>query len=254
MKDWEIAARKFIDECEFKDDIDAVFLTGSYATGNADEFSDIDLYIVLNDAVNYRQRGNRRVDGFLVEYFANPMRQIRKYIDTNHENVRTTEVNMILGGRLIFSKNSTANELIDYCQQKTTTPFAKMSEFHIKTGLYHFWNNYDELSRAHAYQAPDFAIQFYHFIQNAMELYSRYTCSPIPSYHNLHRWITDAEYFAKYGLPAHNDPDFLEIIRKSYNCVDTDAMLDLSKELYAYVTNKMGGFDIDNFTLHSPCD
>jgi len=49
MKKWEIAARKFIDSCSFKDEIEAVFLTGSNACGNADEFSDIDLYIVLSD-------------------------------------------------------------------------------------------------------------------------------------------------------------------------------------------------------------
>jgi len=250
-KPWEVAAKKFVDSCDFKDDIEAVFLTGSYAFGNADDFSDIDLYIVLNDSVDWRQRGNRRIDGFLVEYFANPSRQIKKYIDTNYENVRTTEINMILGGIVIFNKNSAADELIDYCRQKIATDFPEMTEFSIKTGLYFLWCNYDELRRAYAYQTPDFKMQFYRFVQHAFELYSRYICSPVPSYYKLYNWLTNDEYRRKYGLATHKDPDFLELVKSSFENKNTEAMLDLSKTVYAYITDKMGGFDIDNFEFRS---
>ena len=37
MEKWEAAARKFIGQCEFYNDIEAVFLTGSYAAGSADK-------------------------------------------------------------------------------------------------------------------------------------------------------------------------------------------------------------------------
>lgn len=42
MEKWEIAARKFVEQCGLYKDIEAVFLTGSYAAGNADKYSDID--------------------------------------------------------------------------------------------------------------------------------------------------------------------------------------------------------------------
>jgi len=254
MEKWELAAREFIDLCDFKADIETVFLTGSRATGNADGFSDIDLLIVLNDTVDWRQRGNKRVDGYLVEYFANPMRQIKRYIDAGYDNVRLTDINMILGGNVIYGGCSTANELIEYCRQKLMAPFPNMDEFKIKTGLYILWNNFDELSRACAYHAPDFTMHFYKFTQYAFELYSRYTRSPVPSYHNLHRWLTDDDYFNNYGLAAHNDPEFIKIIKIVFDCLDTKSMHDLSKTVYTYVANKMGGFDIDNFVLRSKCD
>ena len=70
MEKWEAAARKFIKQCGFYNEIEAAFLTGSYAAGNADKYSDIDLYIVLSEDVTWRERGNKRFDGFLIEYFA----------------------------------------------------------------------------------------------------------------------------------------------------------------------------------------
>jgi len=254
MEKWEHVARSFIDLCRFKKDIDAVFLTGSYVFGNADEFSDIDLYIVLSDDVTWRERGNKLIDGLRVEYFANPMRQIKKYIDESYLNVRLIEINMILGGIVILNKNSAAEVMIDYCKQKAMTGLPKMSEFNVKMGLYTLWDNYDELHRAYSKQAPDFVMQFFSFIQNAFELYSRYICSPVPNYHKLYRWLADDSYNKRYGLAVYNDPIFIEIIRSAFECDGNRAMLNLSKEIYTYIVGKIGGFNIDDFALHGPCD
>jgi len=254
MEKWKQVAHKFIDICSFKDDIDAVFLSGSHASGNADEFSDIDLYIVLNDEVKWRERGNKRIDGLYVEYFANPMRQIMKYIDDSYPNVQLIEINMILSGIVILDKNSTAQKAIDYCKQKAMFGFPKMDAYSVKMGLYTLWTNYDELSRACSYQTPDAAMHFYGFIQNAFELYSRYICSPVPHYHKLHRWLTDEGYAKRYDLGVYNDLDFLEMLKMAFKVKETGDMFDLSKEIYAYVTGKMGGIDVENFMLHGPCD
>jgi len=254
MKKWEQAGRNFISSCSFKDDIEAVFLTGSHVFGNADEFSDIDLYIILNDNANWRERGNNRIDGFLIEYFANPMRQVKKYIDDSYSSVKVIEINMILGGIVIFNKNSAAEKMMDYCKQKSMSELPTMNEFNIKMGLYTLWDNLDELHRAYSRIRPDFAMQFFRFIQSAFELYSRYICSPIPSYHKMYRWLIDCGYSVRYGLQAYNDPAFLEIIRLAFECKDDKAMFDLSKDIYTYVNDRMGGIDIDHFVLRGPCD
>jgi len=254
MEKWERVARSFIDSCSFKDDIEAVFLSGSHASGNADEFSDIDLYIVLGDDVNWRERGNKRVDGFLIEYFANPMRQVKKYIDDSYPNVQLIEISMILGGIVIFDKNSAADKVIDYCKQKAMTEFPQMNEFSVKTSLYLLWDDCDELSRAYSTHSLDFMMQYFRFVHNAFEVYSRYVCSPVPRYRQMYRWLTDDKYCSKYGLAVHKDQEFIEIIKLSFQCKDTAAMFDLSKKIYAYVADKMGGLDIDNFVLHGPCE
>jgi len=254
MEKWEQAARSFIDSCSFKDEIDAVFLTGSHAFGNADEFSDVDLFIVLSDDAKWRERGSKRVNGLRIEYFVNPVRQIIKYIEGSYTDARLIEITMILGGIVIYNKNSAAEKMIDYCKQKLVSEFPKMSEFNVKTGLYLLWDNLDELNRAYANKTPDVEMQFFMLIRSAFELYSRYICSPVPSYHKLFKWLTNEKYAKRYGLPVFNDTVFLEMIKSAFCCKDSKAMLELSDDIYAYVSDKMGGMDVDNFALRGPCE
>ena len=253
MEKWEAAARKFIEQCEFKNDIEAVFLTGSYAAGNADKHSDIDLYIALNDSCGWRVRGNKlQDDGFRIEYFANPVRQIKRYIDSSYGNASTIEINMILGGIVIADKNSTADSLREYCLQKDMSKFPALDEYHIQMGQYLIWDNYDELTRAHDNKAADFAMQYYMFVHNAFEFYSRYICSPVPGYHHLYKWLMDDVYRSNFKLPPYRDETFLGLIAGAFDKMDTSAMFAHAGSIKDYVIDKVGGFDIDNFSLKGP--
>jgi predicted nucleotidyltransferase len=253
MEKWEIAARNFIDLCDFKNDIAAAFLSGSYAFGNANAFSDIDLFIILDDAVDYRERGNKRVDGFIVEYFANPMRQIKKYIESDIADIQLCDINMIMGGIVIYDKNNAVDGTRAYCKQILEDGFTKMSAFSIQTGLYSHWDNFDELRRARHEQTPDFNMLFHRYIQQAFELYSRYTCSPTPSYSKLYKWLSDDEYFNRYGLPPHKDQAFAGLIKQSFELTTSAELFVLAEKIYKHVVDRMGGFEIENFVLHGSC-
>ncbi|MCL2526981.1 MAG: nucleotidyltransferase domain-containing protein [Defluviitaleaceae bacterium] len=254
MEKWKHAAECFIASCTFKNEIAAVFLTGSFAFGNADEFSDIDLFIVLSSTTNWRERGNKLVNGLRVEYFANPISQIKKYIENSHASVQIIEINMILGGMVIYNKNHAAEEIIAYCKEKTAEDFPKMSEFGIKTGLYMLWDCCDEMQRAFLLQRPDAALQFYCFIRSAFELYSQFISSPVPGYHKLYRWLTDDDYNKKYGLAVYNDLVFLEMMKAAISCPVNAAMLGMACDIYEYIADKMGGIDMDDFILRGPCE
>lgn len=253
MEPWRAAAEKFIDTCTFKHDIACVFLTGSRAVGNGDEFSDIDVFIVLNDDVTYRERGSKRIDGLLVEYFANPVRQVKKGIEECLLNVDTIDINMILSGIVIFNKNNVADDMIAFCKEKLAAGYPEMKKFDERMGLYLLWDEYDELSRAYAHQRPDLTMHFHNFIQHAFEQYSRYICSPVPGYQKLYRWLSDDTYRKNYGLAPYKDPQFIEYMRNVFLCKDAKEIFDLASNIYHYVTDKMGGIDIDHFVMRGPC-
>jgi predicted nucleotidyltransferase len=61
-----------------------VLLCGSAARGRFDRNSDLDVHIVLDRAAR-RTRGNVRVNGVEVEYFLNPVAQIRAYLRDEKE-------------------------------------------------------------------------------------------------------------------------------------------------------------------------
>ena len=53
MNNWEKALNKFIDQYKDEDYFLGAILTGSYATGNNDENSDIDVFIVTKDSTTW---------------------------------------------------------------------------------------------------------------------------------------------------------------------------------------------------------
>ena len=254
MEKWEIAARKFVEQCEVYNDMEAVFLTGSYAAGNADKYSDIDLYIVLSDHATWRVRGNKRVDGFSVEYFANPAKQIKKYIDSSYNDVRILEINMILNGIVILNRNATAESLREYCLEKDMNNFQTLGEFSIKMGQYYIWDNFDELTRAYENKSADFTMQYYVFIRNIFDFYSRYICSPVPDYHHLYRWLTDDAYHDKFKLPPYRDITFLDLISRMFDNSDISTMFSRASDLKDYVLSRTEGLNMDDFMLKGPCD
>lgn len=76
--------RGFVTEYLKDSQVVGALLTGSYATGiKVSKYSDIDLSFVLTDTSSKRKRGNKIVDGYLVEYTADPFRYIRKLFDEN---------------------------------------------------------------------------------------------------------------------------------------------------------------------------
>lgn len=75
MKPWEDALNKFLASWKEQKDVIGAIVCGSFITGLPTERSDIDLHIILSDEVDWRERGNQYVDGFLIEYFVNPPRQ-----------------------------------------------------------------------------------------------------------------------------------------------------------------------------------
>ena len=81
MQTWELAVEKFLTKYKDEDYFLGAILTGSYATGNYDENSDIDIYIVTKNNVTWRERGNKNIDGFLIEYFINPKKKILSYFE-----------------------------------------------------------------------------------------------------------------------------------------------------------------------------
>ena len=63
MEKWQLAIEKFLNEYKNEEYFLGAILTGSYATGNNDSNSDIDIYIITN-LINNRQYVGQTVKGY----------------------------------------------------------------------------------------------------------------------------------------------------------------------------------------------
>ncbi len=253
MEPWKSAANRFLAECPFRSEIEVVYLTGSYAHGMADQYSDIDLYIILNDAVDWRERGNRNVDGFIIEYFANPFRQVKQYIETQHIDGNQITINMILDSIVILDANASADTLREYCLQKLAEPFPELDEASKGVKLYAIWDRFNELERSYHNNSPDFNVQYDQFGIDVIYTYARFLKAPLPPYYHLYRWLTDGQYHQSFSLPLFSDAHFLQLMIRFFTLIGLAERFCLAEEMKTYVMEKMQGFDINQYVFRSPC-
>ena len=161
---------------------------------------------------------------------------------------------MMLNGIVIFDKNSAAKHLQEYCMQKRKENFPALGGYQVQMGQYLIWDNLDELTRAYENNAADFTMQYYMFLLNAFEFYSKYICSPVPSYHHLYRWLTDEKYRINYKLPPYRDEPFLELIAGAFGNMGPELMFAQARKIKDYVFKTAGGVDVDDFMLKGPLD
>ena len=108
---WQDAMNEFIADYKENPDVEAILLVGSYAVGNNNNYSDIDIFIILNDQSKYRKRGNKLVGNYLIEYFVNRKQDVYKYLDDGVKNHKGSIKNMIQNEIALYDKNNIIKEL-----------------------------------------------------------------------------------------------------------------------------------------------
>ena len=102
MKKWEAALDKFLERYLHQPWFEGALLSGSYACGNQNKFSDIDVTIIGSNDLNWQEKSNCYVDGFLIEYIINPIWRFEKYMDESLKDHDYTSQNLILYGKILF--------------------------------------------------------------------------------------------------------------------------------------------------------
>src|SRR5678809_1533306 len=111
MERWEAALRKFLRPWKARRDVVGALVCGSRVHGTATRRSDVDVHIILKDTVRWRERGNKVVDGFLIEYFANPAWQHRKYEAEDAGDNTRINARMFASGKIIFDNDGSVARL-----------------------------------------------------------------------------------------------------------------------------------------------
>jgi predicted nucleotidyltransferase len=140
MNDWEEAIISFIKPFETNKDIQAAILTGSYAIGTQNSKSDIDIYIVSSNELDWRERGNLIVYGFLIEYFINPPKQIYKYLDDGIKNGDRVDAYIFHHGKVIFDKTGVINELKERAENDLKKELNDIEETPLQIMKYYIWD------------------------------------------------------------------------------------------------------------------
>jgi len=242
---WQLALEKFLEEWKEKDFVEAALLTGSRAIGTDTLYSDVDIYIILSDSVDWRERGNKVIDGVLIEYFANPSRQIKHYFEKEFkENSRCT-ARIVATGKVLFDKTGIAEELKREALNYMEKPFQKPDEVWIEIAKYGLWDMLDSVKDAKERNDPSFSYLYHLTLNRAFEVYSKFLCVEVPVASKVYRMFTEEKFRKAYLFEPFPDEKFVALFLSAMHKKTVEAL----EKITLHVFERMGGFNIDGWRL-----
>ena len=250
MVEWRTKLDTFLLDFVHTNDIIGILVCGSYITGNPSNHSDLDVHIVLDDNVNYRERGNRIIDGFLIEYFCNPPRQIIKYFEDDIQDSSLMAQTQFATGKIICDKTGEIKSLKDKALEMIGHFYENTAIFMSERIKYDLWDMLDDLQDAYENNKPDFDFLYFNLLNRLISNYMGCINRP---YHfktilgNINSNIVREKYLLK-ELPHIPVNDLIE---RCIKAVDRAEKMEVYQCLTNEILNRFGGFDVDKFKLKS---
>jgi len=251
MKKWEIALNKFLDEFKKKHKIIGAIVCGSFVTGTPTKHSDIDVQLILPDNATYRERGNKIINGFLIEYYLNSKDQITKYFESDYNRSQLISHNMFLTGKILFDDESKIKELQKEAKKYFTKGFKKLNKTQIELQKYTAWDMLDNLQDAYESNAPDFVFSYHNALRGLFEKYIVFLRLPITHYYKFYSYLTNTTSRKKYLQKEFPDKTFANLMTKALIETEKKKMLNYYEKLTKHFLTKTGGFEIDGWKIRN---
>lgn len=245
MKDWEIALDKFMKQYVNKPWFEGAVLCGSYAAGNQNKFSDIDVDIIASNDLGWQEKSNCYVDGFLFEYTINPVYKKLEYMKSGLESHAMIDQNMFAYGKILYDKHGVIQKLKEQSLRdlgKKIKPFSKYSNDFKKYGL---WCRYDDMLALKNDGYP-IDLLYWTLVDKLLDAYYDFKCLPHVSHAKIQKILTDEGFAKRYHADKKPDAEFVKLF---INCFKADLKDKISAidKLYNFVMEAGGGFDIGQF-------
>ncbi|MCL2187536.1 MAG: hypothetical protein FWC16_10535 [Defluviitaleaceae bacterium] len=255
MSAWEKKLQAFLATFAHAKDMAGVLVCGSYITGNPTAHSDLDVHILLDNAVTYRERGNKIVDGLLIEYFANPYKQILRYFKEDLQEKSLMCQTQFATGKILLDKTGEVQTLKDKAREMIAEFYAsRCSDLQISAlSKYFLWDMRDDLQDAYENRRADFDFLYFTRLQSLLKIYMNGINLPYESKAILGN-IVDPNLREKYLLRELPDENTAQLIARALTAESKAEKLAVYEQLTAQILTQAGGFDIDGFALYSGVD
>ncbi|WP_240924213.1 nucleotidyltransferase [Thermococcus sp. 21S7] len=185
------------------------------------------------------------MDGVLIEYFANPVRAVRRYFEEElAQNSRST-ARIILTGKVLFDKTGITETLRSEAGDYMRKPFPKPDPVKVELAKYFLWDALDSLKDAEERGDPSYAHVYHLTLRGALEVYSKFLGLEAPPASKVYRLFSDETFRKAYLFPDFPDGRFVELFLLALEDVETENL----EAVVNHVFDRMGGFDIDGWRL-----
>ncbi|MBE6159587.1 MAG: hypothetical protein E7157_00880 [Lactobacillales bacterium] len=243
MSKWENILNEFIKEYENEEYVIGAVLGGSYATGNNTEKSDIDIHIITKE-IGWKERGNKIIDDVMIEYFINPISEIYKYMDDDHNRRKRMSTSSMFGyGKIIFDKTGEIQKLQSKALEYYEMEFSSPEPIEIMFNNYMCWDLMDEL-KDKINNKENIELNYYMLLKELISAYFYKNNIATVPFTKIEKIFKNKNYREQYHLKNFPNEEFVNLV---INCFDNKDYLSIEK-LYEYVIKD---FKISDFLLRT---
>lgn len=250
MKNWQKTVEKFITPWKKKKYVEGIMMTGSYVHGTQTPRSDIDFHIVLSDEIKWRERGNKFVDGILMEYFANPLRQIYKYFETDYKDHRKVDARMFSAGRILYDQRGVMKELKKFGQKELKRKYKKPDKTRIEIIKYGLWDRLDNLRDAYSDKRISFDFLYNLLLLSTLEQYAEFLQADIVK-GKVDKFFTNASFRKRYLVKKFPNDKFSVLFIDCLQAKTRKDKFEAAQKIINHVLLQMGGFEIDGWKVRT---
>jgi predicted nucleotidyltransferase len=254
IEKWKLALREFLKKYEEDDDVIGAILCGSYATNTQNEYSDIDVYLVLKDGCNYSLRGSTECNSYLIEYFMNTKKNILDNMEKDFNNNSLYTMVMFAYGKIIYDLDGGVKELQDIALEYVDKPFNVITSKKLDLNNYNLWTYFDKLKACLKNNEPEFNLIYYKVLSDIYDIYAEYQGIPKLPKTKIHKILTDEEYRRKCHIFKLADENFVKLYTKCFEPNKANIMYKNMETLINYYYQRVGGFNIRKFELKRELD
>lgn len=254
VEKWKLALKEFLKNYEDNDDVIGAILCGSYATGNNNEYSDIDVQLVLKDTCNYSSHGVTESNSYLIEYFINPVSKIKEYMEENYKRNKQTTQNMFGYGKIIYDLEDEVKKLQDLALEYIDKPFETITSKELDLYNYRIWDFFDELKALKKEENPSFNLIYYKLLDKVYEAYCKMQGLPVMPSTRVYKILTDEKFRKNYHVFNLPNEKFTALYLRCYKDSSVDTMYKNMNNLINYYYEIQGGFNIRSFSTEIKLD
>jgi Nucleotidyltransferase domain. len=193
--------QKYVDflfeELHLTNEVLGVLLYGSYVLNEEDEFSDLDILIIVEENnKNICGRGNIIKDSIPIEYFIKTENDIYKELIDELENLEPAMRIELLTGTIIYEKYNTIIKLIKRAKELNLMPYKPLSNIEIEGITITLRNQLNEINRKNKFKEPDLCFCYYNYLYELIKAYCDYEKVPIRKY-KFYKTYTNDDYRIK---------------------------------------------------------
>jgi predicted nucleotidyltransferase len=205
-----------------------ILLFGSAARNKFDQYSDVDIYILLNKKSEF-SRINFIKNGFRVDIILNTIKEARQYLKEDKNSLRRITSHMIAYGEILFQrgKNLKRIQTIAKNNLKLTTKYKKGEVLMHKYSIDDFWGEVQRDIKNHDYLA--FGLDSHLLISNIIELFLKLNGEFLKQPNEMMRVLKKL------------DRKFSDKIENFYKASNIQNKKKILSDLVEYIYKKSGG-------------